>query len=281
LVCVCGSLDYLGASVLVSRAALRAGAGLVCVAVPASLQPLVAGRVAEVITLGLPETAPGEVDAIKAANQLEEHRQTAMLVGPGLKPGEGTRALVRRLAAAKGVPAVLDAEALNSLAVTDAWWKPVTRPLVVTPHHGEFERLDGSPVGDEDTERADRAAAAAARWGCVVVLKGAHSVIAAPDGRLLMAPFANPAMGAGGTGDVLAGILGSLLAQGAEPFDAACLAVWLHGVAGEHVRERIGDAGLLAGDLADEVPRIRRHLTQVGRQVAHGGGRVGFARPDA
>lgn len=281
LLCVCGSLDYLGASLLVTRAAIRAGVGLACVAVPASLQSLIAGRVPEAVTVGLPEVAPGEVDAVAAAALLAERKHTAILAGPGLRPGEGTRNLVRRLAAAEGVPAVLDAEALNSLAVSDAWWTLVRRPLVVTPHPGEFARMDGSSVGDDDNERAKRAGAAAARWACVVVLKGAHTLIAAPDGRLLMAPFANPAMGTGGTGDVLAGILGSLLAQGVEPFDAGCLAVWLHGVAGEHVRERIGDAGLLAGELADEVPRIRRHLTRVGRHVAHGGGRMGFARPDA
>ena len=108
----------------------------------------------------------------------------------------------------------------------------------------------------------------------------AHTVIAAPEGRVLMAPFQNPALATGGTGDVLSGILGSLLAQGAEPFDAACLAVWLHGVAGEHVRERIGDAGLMAGELAGEVPRIRRHLTEVGKHVARGSQRMGFARHD-
>lgn len=280
LLAVCGSLDYLGASLLVSHAALRAGVGLLCVAVPASLQPLIAGRVPEATSLGLPEVAPGELDAVAAAGLLAEHKATAMLVGPGLRAGEGTRNLVRRMLAEQGVPLALDAEALNSLALTDAWWTLIRRPVVVTPHPMEFQRLDGSAVSDDDAERAVRAGAAAVRWKCVVVLKGAHTVIAAPDGRLLMAPFQNPAMATGGTGDVLGGILGSLLAQHAEPFDAACLAVWLHGMAGEHLRERIGDAGLLAGELATEVPRIRRHLTEVGKHVARGSQRVGFARHD-
>jgi NAD(P)H-hydrate epimerase len=145
----------------------------------------------------------------------------------------------------------------------------------------EFQRLDGSAVSDDDTERAGRAQVAAARWNCVVVLKGAHTVIAAPGGRLLVAPFQNAGMATGGTGDVLSGILGSLLAQHVEPFDAACLAVWLHGMAGEHVRERIGDAGLLAGELAGELPRIRRHLTEVAKHAARGSLRVGFARHDS
>jgi NAD(P)H-hydrate epimerase len=172
----------------------------------------------------------------------------------------------------------LDAEALNSLAVTEKWWDTVRRPLVLSPHPGEFKRLEDADIGDDDAERAERARVAADRWKSVLVLKGPHTVIAAPDGRFLMAPFQNPAMGTGGTGDVLAGILGALLAQKLDPFDAACLAVWLHGVAGEHVRERIGDAGLLAGELPWEVPRIRRHLTEVGKHAAKGSKRVGFTR---
>lgn len=280
-VAVCGSLDYLGAALLVAHAALRAGAGLVCLAVPGSLQPLVAGRVLEAITLGLPEVAPGDLDPTGTSETLAERRATAILVGPGMRAGEGTRSLVRRIAADEGVPVLLDAEALNTLAVTDGWWKLVRRPLVLTPHQVEFQRLDGREVRDDDAERARRAREAAMRWKSVVVLKGPHTVIASPDGRAAMAPFQNAAMAAGGTGDVLAGILGSLLAQKVEPFDAACLAVWLHGVAGEHVRERIGDAGLLAGELPWEVPRIRRHLTEGDRHTARGSQRVGFARRDS
>lgn len=278
LVAICGSLDYLGAALLVAHAALRAGAGLVCIAVPGSLQPLIAGRVLEATTLGIPEVAPGDVDPIKAAKVIAEREATAILVGPGMKAGEGTRNLVRRLVASKGAPALMDAEALNSLAATEKWWESARRPLVLSPHPGEFRRLEDADIGDNDMERAERARAAAERWKSVVVLKGAHTVIAAPDGRVLMAPFQNPAMATGGTGDVLAGILGSLLAQELEPFDAACLAVWLHGVAGEHVRERIGDAGLLAGELPREVPRIRRHLIEVGKHVVTGNQRVGFTR---
>ena len=142
---------------------------------------------------------------------------------------------------------------------------------------GEFGRLEGAPVGDDNGERASRARVAADRWNAVVVLKGANTVVAAPGGRSVMAPFQNPALATGGTGDVLAGILGSLLSQRMDPFDAACLAVWLHGVAGEHVRERVGDAGLVAGDLVPEVPRIRRHLAELGRHAAQGTQRVGFA----
>ncbi|MFN8622256.1 MAG: NAD(P)H-hydrate dehydratase [Chloroflexota bacterium] len=285
LLAVCGSLDFVGAALLSGAAALRAGAGLVVLAVPASLQPIVAGRVPELITLGLPETAPFVVDAEAAAAVLAERRHTALLVGPGLRPDASTGALVTRLVgAANGAaaPAVVDAEALNQLAQDDAWWASVGRPLVVTPHPGEFERLDGAPVGADDAERADRARAAAERWGAVVVLKGARTMVAAPDGRVTMAPSANPALGTGGTGDVLAGTIGSLLAQGVAPYDAARLGVHLHATAGEHVRERVGDAGLLASDLLGELPRVRRHLARLAERERPETRRFGFQprRPD-
>jgi NAD(P)H-hydrate epimerase len=278
LLCVCGSLDYLGAALLVGHAALRSGAGLVTLAMPRSVQTHAAGRVVEATTLGLPEVAPGDVDADAAAELVASRDVSALVVGSGMRAGEPTRNLVRRLIAADGPVAVLDAEALNSLAATDGWHETVRRPLVLTPHPGEFRRLEDAEIGDDNAERAERARAASERWGVTVVLKGANTVIAAPDGRLRMAPFQNPALGTGGTGDVLAGVLGSLLSQHAEPFEAACLAVWLHGIAGEHVRERIGEAGLLAGELPWEVPRIRRHLSELGRHAAQGTPRVGFAR---
>jgi ADP-dependent NAD(P)H-hydrate dehydratase / NAD(P)H-hydrate epimerase len=277
LVAVCGSLDYLGAALLVAMAAQRAGAGLVCLAVPASLQPLVAGRVAEAISLGLPEVSPGEVDAELAAAAVAARGGSAILAGCGMRAGTATRDLVLRLISATGPPAILDAEALNSLAAAPEWWQAVARPIVLTPHPGEFGRLEGKAVGDGDKERADRARAAAARWSAVTVLKGAHTVVAAPDGRAAMAWFENAALATAGTGDVLAGTIGSLLAQGLAPFEAACLGVCLHGLAGQNVRERTGDAGLVASDLPAELPRIRRHLSLL-RDRAGGAAnaRVGF-----
>ena len=161
-----------------------------------------------------------------------------------------------------GPPVLLDAEALRSLASIDEWWAGVRRRAVMTPHAGEFARLrtasgrdpaaDGDLVED-DAARAAASADAARAWGQVVVLKGARTVIASPTGEIAVAPFENPALASGGTGDVLSGTIGSLLSQGLEPFAAARLGVYLHGLAGEAVRARIGDAGLLASDLIDEL----------------------------
>jgi len=269
LIIVAGSLDHLGAALLATQAAARAGAGLVCLALPGSLQPLAAGRVPEATTMGLPERSAMEVEPQAAAEAIARRDADALLLGPGLRPGEGTAALVLALLREEGAPAVLDAEALNVLAATPEWWSGAARRAVLTPHPGEFARLDGSPVGADDAQRAARAEAAAIRWGQVVVLKGAGTVIAAADGRSARAPFENPALATAGTGDVLAGTVAALLAQGAEPYDAARLGVYLHGVAAERASERVGDAGLLASDLPLLMARARHDLRR-----AAGGDRV-------
>jgi len=285
---IAGSLDYAGAALLVCRAAGRAGAGLVTLAVPESLQPLFAAKVVEATTMPLPEDDVEEVDPEPALAAILDHEHDALVIGPGLRPSLAIADLLRLVLTAPeetaGPPVVLDAEALRTLASADEWWASVTRPCVLTPHVGEFLRLRAGaghgedPDGDLNTDdgaRVRAATAAAAEWNQVVVLKGANTVIAAPDGSAAMAMFENPAMASGGTGDVLAGTIGALLAQGLAPYDAARLGVYLHAQAGELVRERIGDAGLLASDLPDAVPMVRKRLAAISeRQRA--GRRLGF-----
>jgi NAD(P)H-hydrate epimerase len=291
LLVVAGSLDYAGAALLVARAAGRAGAGLVRLAVPESLQPLFAARVLEATTLGLPETdVEGEVDPELAVERVLDVDHDALVIGPGLRPGLATVEFVEQLldAGTDAQPAaVIDAEALNSLASRPDWWERVERQCVLTPHPGEFRRLRSDQVrtaslevlGNDDEVRVDVARAAAAEWHQTVVLKGARTVIAAADGRTSRAPFENPALASGGTGDVLAGAIGSLLAQHVAPYDAARLGVYLHGLAGEHVREQLGDAGLLASDLPDELARARRRLSLVRDRFA--GRPLGFSPQEA
>jgi ADP-dependent NAD(P)H-hydrate dehydratase / NAD(P)H-hydrate epimerase len=288
LLVVAGSLDYAGAALLVCRAAARTGAGLVTLAVPESLQPLFAAKVIEATTMALPEDDVEEVDPEPALARILDHEHDAIVVGPGLRPGLSTAELVHRLIAipddAASPAIVLDAEALRSLATMDQWWVGDRRPSVLTPHPGEFARLragsgiepaDDGDLVDDDAARAAAARDAAATWGQVVVLKGARTVIAAPDGQVAVAPFENPALATGGTGDVLAGAIGSLLAQGLAPFDAARLGVYLHGLAGDAVRERIGDAGLLASDLPDPIAIARKRLAAVAERRTSAG-RLGF-----
>lgn len=288
LLVIAGSLDYAGAALLVCRAAGRAGAGLVTLAVPESLQPLFAAKVVEATTLALPEDDVEEIEPEDALGRILDHDHDAIVIGPGLRPGLATTELISALLTlppdSSPVPTLLDAEALRSLASLDGWWEGVTARAVLTPHVGEFRRLragsgsdpdaDGDLVADDEA-RAKAAGAAAVQWGQVVVLKGAHTVVAAPDGALAVAPFANPALASGGTGDVLSGTIGALLAQGLEPYAAARLGVFLHGLAGDAVRQRLGDAGLLASDLPDEIALARKRLAHVaGRRST--GRRLGF-----
>ena len=218
LLVIAGSLDYAGAALLVCRAAGRAGAGLVTLAVPESLQPLFAAKVVEATTMALPEDDVEEVDPEPALAKILDHEHDALVIGPGLRPSLATADLLRLLLTApeEGTagPVVLDAEALRTLASADGWWGGVTRPCVLTPHAGEFARLragsghepgDDGDLNEDDEARVRAAAAAAGEWKQVVVLKGARTVIAGPDGTVAVAPFENPAMASGGTGDVLAG----------------------------------------------------------------------------
>jgi ADP-dependent NAD(P)H-hydrate dehydratase / NAD(P)H-hydrate epimerase len=272
LLVLAGSLDYAGAALLVCRAAGRAGVGLVTLAVPESLQPLFAAKVVEATTMGLPEDDVEEVDPEPALARILDHEHDAMVVGPGLRPGLATAELVRELFVPPGdqaPPMVLDAEALRSLATMDGWWSGDRRQAVLTPHAGEFRRLragsgvdDGADgdLADDDEARVTAARDAAAKWQQVVVLKGARTVIAAPDGQVAAAPFENPALATGGTGDVLSGTIGALLAQGLTPFAAARLGVYLHGAAGDWGRDRYGDAGLLASDLPEGLAVARKRL---------------------
>ena len=292
LLVIAGSLDYAGAAFLVCRAAGRAGAGLVTLAVPESLQPLFATKVVEATTMALPEDDVEEVDPEPALARILDHEHDAIVVGPGLRPGLATAELVRMLLSAgedgASAPILLDAEALRSLATMEDWWSGDRRPGVMTPHAGEFARLRAGsgrePADDGDLNADDAARSVAARdaastWNQVVVLKGAKTVIAAPDGRMAVAPFENPALASGGTGDVLAGVIGSLLAQGVGPYDAARLGVYLHGLAGDTVRERLGDSGLLASDLPDPVAVARKRLAAIAERQTKGS-RLGFgARP--
>jgi hydroxyethylthiazole kinase-like uncharacterized protein yjeF len=277
LVCIAGSLDYAGAALLCGLAAARAGAGLVALAVPAAIQAVFAGRVPELVTLGLPASADGrDVDARESGHALKARAPDALVIGPGIHESEGYRELTLGLIERDGPPLVVDGGALNLLSSAGDWWGAARRQCVLTPHPGEFARLTGEPVADDDAERESHAAAAAKQFGQVVVLKGAGTVIAGPDGRLARAPFVNPALSTAGTGDVLAGTIGALLAQGAAPFEAAALGVYLHGTAAERIRERFGESGLIASDLPFEIALVRHRLAQLrDRPTA---GRVGFGR---
>ncbi len=261
---VAGSREFAGAALLAGLGAARAGAGLVSVATSASVGMALLGRVPELTMLLLDEETPGLVGPggwRRLASEVQ--RYDAIVVGPGLGTQPATQRRVRSFLAGLSLPCVVDADGLNALAEQSAWWRSTPDRLVVTPHPAEFARLDGrggdTPV-DDDAVRASAARDAALRWQCVVVLKGANTIVAGSDGTLRRADIATPALATAGTGDVLAGVTGALLACGLEPFDAACCAVAVHGAAGLLAEDRIGRAGVMAGDVAGLVPAAIEQL---------------------
>jgi NAD(P)H-hydrate epimerase len=258
---VAGSLHYLGAAYLAAAAATRVGSGLVTIAIPESLQAAVAAHAVEPTFLPLPESAPGIVSPDAAELVLDSlPGYNSLLVGCGLGQAEATRRFTERLLLtdAPRPPLVIDADGLNTLAWTESWWDGLGTNAVLTPHPGEMARLVSTT---EDQDRVALATSSAKNWGKVVVLKGAHTVVAFPGGGAVLSPFANPGLATAGTGDVLAGVIAGLVSQGLSLPDAAALGVFLHGAAGERVRSKLGDTGMVASDLLVELPQAIRALS--------------------
>jgi NAD(P)H-hydrate epimerase len=255
LLVVAGSPGKTGAGVLASQAALRAGAGLVTFALPASLNNAMEARLTEVMTLPLAEHSHGGLaeEAVPALLQFLQ-RVDAMVLGPGLGTHPSTVACVRKLLHHAQVPVVLDADGLNSLEGSLDVLRDCAAPVIMTPHPGEMARLLGKDTATVQTKRLEIAHEFVRRSQGYVVLKGAHTVIYAPDGRCWINPTGNPAMATAGTGDVLAGMIGALLCQSMLPLQAAQCGVYLHGLAGDRVQNRLGQCGLIASDILEELP---------------------------
>jgi NAD(P)H-hydrate epimerase len=188
----------------------------------------------------------------------------AGLIGPGLGRDSSTWRLVHDLVPHAPCPLVVDADGLNALADSPRTKRKLGPRRILTPHPGELARLTGKTIDSIAADRAGSARRAAKEWGAIVVLKGAHTVVAHPDGRLSEDPHEVPALATGGTGDVLSGIIGALLAQGSEPFSAAVTGVYIHAAAGRRLSQHLGDSGLLAGDLLAEIPLVMNVLRQGG-----------------
>lgn len=260
---VCGGSErYIGAPRMCAAAAYRAGGGLVTIACPRTVASAIAAKLDEATYLPLLE-AGGLVDGDASLDvRREAGAYDVLVIGPGLGRGPGPSRFVREtlLAPLPAGPraAVVDADALNALAAEPRWWERLSVPSVLTPHPGELSRLVRQPITAIQSDRLGTAIRCAREWGHVVALKGAYTVVASPDGRAAVSPFANPALASAGTGDVLAGAIAGLLGQGLDPFDAAACGVYLHAKAAEEVCEQIGDRGLLASDLVDALPRATR-----------------------
>jgi ADP-dependent NAD(P)H-hydrate dehydratase / NAD(P)H-hydrate epimerase len=265
LLIVGGSRRFVGAPALAATAAYRAGAGLVTIACPDSLVAALAPGIAEATWLPLPPSETGGLQGEAAiALRSEWPGYEAAVFGPGMGNDDDTRALTWAALAdiAADLPngAVFDADALNALATMADAAERMPAKAVLTPHPGEMARLMGTTVAEVQANRLATARAAARRFGCTIVLKGAHTVVAAADGRAGLSPFANPLLATAGSGDVLAGVIGGYLAQGMEPFEAACLGAYVHAATGEAIREEYGDSGLLASELSARLPKVVKEL---------------------
>lgn len=257
---VAGSRGKAGAAVLAARGALRGGAGTVTVFCPASVEAVVVTALPEAMTEALPER-DGAL-AAEAGAQLVARLEgfDAAVVGPGLGTAAGTVAAVHALLAGRRLPVVLDADGLNAFARRLPRLARRRGPTLLTPHPGEAARLLGVSSEDVERDRPRAARSLARRSRCVVLLKGEASLLARPDGRVVVNPTGTPLLATAGSGDVLAGLAAALVAGGLPVADAAVAGAWLHGAAAEALAGELGDAGLLSHEVADMLPRVRKRI---------------------
>jgi len=268
LLVLAGSEGKTGAAALASRGGLRAGAGLVTLGVAESLNDIMEVKVTEAMTLPLPQAEGARALGGRALQPIEDFagRCAAVALGPGLGTHPETRELVRTLVQRLERPMVVDADGINALAGDEERQKEKGKrkkftlgaagPRILTPHPGELARLLGCSTEEVQSRRLALARETAGQYGVVLVLKGAQTLVAAPDGRLSLNPTGNPALASGGTGDVLTGLIGGFLAQGLSAWDAARLGVYLHGLSADWFTARHGPRGLVAGDLLSLFPEV-------------------------
>jgi NAD(P)H-hydrate epimerase len=267
-----GSPGLTGAVTLAARAATRAGAGYVQVAVPATLHDVFETKLTEEMTLPMPESAvrtlsPAALEPVRAALA----RVDAAVLGSGLSRAAPAAALAAAIAESAGPPLVIDADGLNALAAGGGAAAPAgAAPRILTPHLGEMARLTGLDAATLEAGRIDLAREWAMRWAAVVLLKGAPTVTASPDGRVTVNPTGNPGLATAGTGDVLAGMIAALAAQGLAPYDAARLGAFAHGVAGDRAAETRGVHGLSASDVIEALPGVLLALARRRDEEANG-----------
>lgn len=257
-VCVLsGSVGKTGAATLVCLGAGRAGAGLVTLFIPESLNPILEVKLTEAMTVPIAETDEKTPASVASGPILEflEGKQ-ALAMGPGISTNADTTALVKELLLKAPCPMVLDADAVTAISDDPGILLKAGAPAVLTPHPGEMARVCHCPIKDIQSDRLESASRFSKQYGVVLVLKGHRTIIAAPDGRLAINSSGNPAMATGGSGDTLTGIVSALLAQGFDPFQAACLGVYIHGAACDRIFAGFSSRGFLATDMLDEVPAV-------------------------
>jgi len=258
---IAGSRGMSGAAVLAALAAIRSGAGLVTLGVPASIHDIAEAKLTEVMTFPLPETDRGTLSRTALDEVLDRSRNADVLaIGPGLGNNADVAALVKETLLRVEIPCVLDADALNAMSGRTELFRVVKSDLILTPHPGEMSRLTGLSINQVQDNRLETVTKKATEWHAVVVLKGAGTIVAGPDGTLYVNGTGNPGMASGGTGDVLTGVIAGLAAQGLPSLHATAAGVFLHGLAGDAAASEKGMTGMLAGDLLEKLPKIYKRL---------------------
>jgi hydroxyethylthiazole kinase-like uncharacterized protein yjeF len=252
---VAGSVGKTGAAAMTAMSAMRAGAGLVTLAIPESLNPVIETQILEAMTFPLPETENGIIGE-SSFNKIMDllSGKKCLALGPGLGESAETKKLVLRIINESPVTIVIDADGLNNLAGSIEILKKAKAPLILTPHPGEMARLMNLTPGSVQKDRITCARQFAEKFNVHIVLKGVKTIIAHPDGNIFINPTGNPGMASGGMGDVLTGIIAGLVAQGFSPESAAHIGVYLHGTAADLLKEKIGPFGYLATEVMDAIP---------------------------
>ncbi|MDB9822546.1 NAD(P)H-hydrate dehydratase [Deltaproteobacteria bacterium] len=263
LLILAGSTGKTGAAALSALGALRAGAGLVTLGIPESLNSIMESKLTEVMTVPLPETVDGSL-SLQAKDEILGlmEGKSAFALGPGLSQNSETFALVRDIVAGCGLPMVIDADGLNALAGEAGAMKTLDEKKILTPHPGEMGRLAGLKSSDVQLDRIGTASRFVEKYGCCLVLKGARSLISEPGGKIYLNPTGNPVLSSGGSGDVLTGLISGFLARGCSATGAATAGVYLHGLAADLLAEDMGEAGVLAGELLDVIPGLMDALAR-------------------
>lgn len=255
LLCICGSYGMAGAAIMAGKAALRCGIGLLKIAVPKSIYPVCATNILESVYYPLEETSNGVISSKNTDFLLEMcEKSSAVVIGCGLSVCDDTKNLVQSVITNCEKPLVIDADALNCICNKPEILKNLKAPAIITPHPGEMARLLHSTPKTVNSNRENTAINFAKKFGVVTVLKGAGTIIASPDGEVYINHTGNSGMATGGSGDVLSGIIGSLLAQGAAPINAAAAGVFLHGTIGDLAAEKLGKISMLPTDMIDMIP---------------------------
>lgn len=255
LLCICGSYGMAGAAIMAGKAALRCGIGLLKIAVPKSIYPVCATNILESVYYPLEETSNGVISSKNTDFLLEMcEKSSAVVIGCGLSVCDDTKNLVQSVITNCEKPLVIDADALNCICNKPEILKNLKAPAIITTHPGEMARLLHSTPKTVNSNRENTAIDFAKKFGVVTVLKGAGTIIASPDGEVYINHTGNSGMATGGSGDVLSGIIGSLLAQGAAPINAAAAGVFLHGTIGDLAAEKLGKISMLPTDMIDMIP---------------------------